>query len=438
MFPHTSQGKYFVLHSADKRYEGGLMKVSKIDFLDFGERIVGHIDRLTGLSSSLVMPDGIFFGMPFFSANGEIKSLQNNSNSTETKPLVGTDVKLFDRTFFGDKSVAAIEYFSTLDRDLLVGNRGYMLVPSEASSLTRLFSQTACIQEPKTDSFNESAKHPLKVSGKLSDKVSHPTDLDSSGVVGFLDKGSFAELDPQHAKKNKKNKGSQNKKNSRTSSNKQQIVITGSPKKYSSAYNFKLILKGGWPKRIKNQLIQAATKLAKKFKDVTDIEGFEGGVDDINIYATINKNDGRGGILGSTRVTDVRSSNLLPVRAEIKFDLADFSRLGNKTIKEISTHELMHALGFGVLWQPLGLTRKQNGNYFFTGKHANKIFKKDYLNLAKKNEYIPVEKHGGSGTAGGHWDEQAFGNELMTGFLGSGKNYLSDMSIKSMKDLGYR
>ena len=32
-------------------------------------------------------------------------------------------------------------------------------------------------------------------------------------------------------------------------------------------------------------------------------------------------------------------------------------------------------------------------------------------------EAFPVEQDGGSGTAGSHWDEETFGNELMTGYV---------------------
>ena len=50
---------------------------------------------------------------------------------------------------------------------------------------------------------------------------------------------------------------------------------------------------------------------------------------------------------------------------------------------------------------------------------------------------IPVEQDGGSGTAGSHWDEETFVNELLTGYLDDGRNYLTEMSIASFADLGY-
>jgi hypothetical protein len=50
---------------------------------------------------------------------------------------------------------------------------------------------------------------------------------------------------------------------------------------------------------------------------------------------------------------------------------------------------------------------------------------------------IPVEQDGGSGTALGHWDEETFGNELMTGYLNAGENAYSAMTAAAFADLGY-
>ncbi len=50
---------------------------------------------------------------------------------------------------------------------------------------------------------------------------------------------------------------------------------------------------------------------------------------------------------------------------------------------------------------------------------------------------IPVEQDGGAGTAGSHWDEETFGNELMTGYINEGENYFTAMSAASFEDIGY-
>lgn len=71
------------------------------------------------------------------------------------------------------------------------------------------------------------------------------------------------------------------------------------------------------------------------------------------------------------------------------------------------------------------------------GSEANSVYLED--------ELIFVETDGGAGTAGGHWDEETYFDELMTGYIGylngdgsyDNTNYLSDWSVASLADLGY-
>jgi hypothetical protein len=51
---------------------------------------------------------------------------------------------------------------------------------------------------------------------------------------------------------------------------------------------------------------------------------------------------------------------------------------------------------------------------------------------------VPVENIGGPGTAGAHWREATFGNELMTGFVNIGGMPLSQMTVGSLRDIGYQ
>jgi hypothetical protein len=50
---------------------------------------------------------------------------------------------------------------------------------------------------------------------------------------------------------------------------------------------------------------------------------------------------------------------------------------------------------------------------------------------------VPVEQDGGPGTRDSHWDEEIFGNEIMTGYINNSDNYLSQMTVASLDDLGY-
>ena len=50
---------------------------------------------------------------------------------------------------------------------------------------------------------------------------------------------------------------------------------------------------------------------------------------------------------------------------------------------------------------------------------------------------VPVANTGGPGTADAHWRESVFDNELMTGYIDSGSNPLSAVTVGSLADIGY-
>jgi len=50
---------------------------------------------------------------------------------------------------------------------------------------------------------------------------------------------------------------------------------------------------------------------------------------------------------------------------------------------------------------------------------------------------VPVENSGGPGTMNSHWRESVLHNELMTGYINSGTNPLSVLTVQSLADLGY-
>lgn len=75
----------------------------------------------------------------------------------------------------------------------------------------------------------------------------------------------------------------------------------------------------------------------------------------------------------------------------------------------------------------------------FNGAAANEAFAAEFpdIHATAGGLGVFVETDGGPGTAGGHWDDDTFGAELMTGYLNQSGNYLSDMTIASLEDLGY-
>lgn len=159
-------------------------------------------------------------------------------------------------------------------------------------------------------------------------------------------------------------------------------------------------------------------------------------VDDIVIDASAPIIDGVGGILGQAGPTLVRSDSFLPARGIMEFDAADLADLeADGLFETVILHEMGHVLGFGTIWESLDLLEDANtADPIFVGAGATA----EYNSLFGVDEFgVPVEADGGPGTALGHWDDETFDNELMTGFINSGFNPLSRLTIASMGDLGY-
>ncbi|WP_150124974.1 leishmanolysin-related zinc metalloendopeptidase [Tsuneonella mangrovi] len=211
------------------------------------------------------------------------------------------------------------------------------------------------------------------------------------------------------------------------------------PASYTSgadgAYNITIEFTGdGWTQELVNIFERAADFYSQLIAgDVADVKVIGAGkprtVDDIVIQAEITAIDGTGGILGQAGPTSVRTQGSLPATAIMQFDVADandFNALG--LFDDIVFHEMGHSLGFGSIWDMLGLVDTNN---LFTGTLA-----KAQSNIQFGTTKIYVETDGGSGTAGSHWDEATYGNEIMTGYINN-VDYLSHMTAASYGDLGY-
>lgn len=159
-------------------------------------------------------------------------------------------------------------------------------------------------------------------------------------------------------------------------------------------------------------------------------------VDDLFIEASVIPIDGPGGILGQAGPQFIRTSSQLPVYGIMEFDVADVNDLvAEGQFDEVILHEMAHVIGFGTIWTNLFLLR---GLFFprFVGSEALA----QYRSLCNPAAFwVPVENNGGPGTARGHWEEDIFVNELMTGFLSPNvPNPLSAITIGSLADLGYQ
>ena len=90
-----------------------------------------------------------------------------------------------------------------------------------------------------------------------------------------------------------------------------------------------------------------------------------------------------------------------------------------------------HILGIGTMW---GYDHLLSGSQY-VGSHA--LLAYQLLSGNPSATSVPLETGGGPGTAGAHWSEAAFGNELMTGFISGIPDPLSSVTIGSLQDMGY-
>jgi hypothetical protein len=164
-------------------------------------------------------------------------------------------------------------------------------------------------------------------------------------------------------------------------------------------------------------------------------------VDDIVIYAAITTGDGPGNVLASAspclaRAHPQPSGPQMVAYGFMRFDAADFPSLSNP--QEVITHEMLHILGSGTLWETdrALISGKGGADPRFLGPLATAACAALGGPITCASS-VPLENTGGAGTRDFHWRESVFINELMTGFYNTGVNPLSSMTIASMADLGF-
>lgn len=162
-------------------------------------------------------------------------------------------------------------------------------------------------------------------------------------------------------------------------------------------------------------------------------------IDDVLIEATATAIDGPGGILGSAGPRELRTDGtLLPWKGAMQFDTADLDQLeASGQLVDVIVHEMAHVLGFGTIWELKGLIEGAGTpGSVFTGANAVAAYNEIFGNT---DPAVPLETQGGPGTADGHWSEDLFGTELMTGFLNAGvPNPISRVTVGQFEDLGYQ
>lgn len=216
----------------------------------------------------------------------------------------------------------------------------------------------------------------------------------------------------------------------------------------TSPYKFTLVFAPGTDPRVQTAAQMAAAHWEKIItssigtrhinlaaQDCGNIQAYNQTTQDMVIFIGTTTMDGPGGTLARSGPCLISGNTAtgMPVAAQLIFDGSDIDSLASQ-LPGIATHELGHSLGIGTLWKMRGLVQGTGTtDPRYTGINALH----EYAALGGSLGTIPVENTGGTGTAGGHWREKTFGNELMTGYLNPGSNPLSRMSIGTLQDLGY-
>ena len=213
----------------------------------------------------------------------------------------------------------------------------------------------------------------------------------------------------------------------------------------ASPFSIQVRFMGGLTKRQKQAFKTAADRWTRVIVgDLPSVEVDGEIIDDLLILASGQDIDGPGRILGQAGPTRLRPRGtartaLLPVKGEMTFDSADLKKMETeRTLNDVITHEMGHVLGIGTIWQLKRLLRNPGTNDpIFTGKGALREYVALRADQPGRPSGVPVENTGGTGTAGGHWRETVFRNELMSSFISTPGNPLSRMTVASLGDLGY-
>lgn len=160
-----------------------------------------------------------------------------------------------------------------------------------------------------------------------------------------------------------------------------------------------------------------------------------GVIDDILITVQMgllpdDSTDGDGNTLANARPRAWRDGGTgLPYLAEVGIDSADTDRTD---LTSVLIHEFAHALGF----PSTDSFQSYISGGFFVGANAVREYRAIF-GAAANPAGVPMEQSGGVGTAYGHWAENVFGNELLTGFINPSGNPLSRITVGAFADIGY-
>lgn len=179
-------------------------------------------------------------------------------------------------------------------------------------------------------------------------------------------------------------------------------------------------------------------------------------VDDMVLMVDLAPIDGPGGTLGSAGPFSIRFDPALgspavnTIFGRLSLDISDLQSLDFQQLFALSFHEVGHIVGLGTLWNLATSNPAIGGMDLVSGQNTTDPRYEGPMGNAEFAELddapgctgqtkIPIEADGGAATAGGHWDEDKFDQEIMTGFSEPAgvDQPISEMTIASVGDFLY-
>lgn len=215
-------------------------------------------------------------------------------------------------------------------------------------------------------------------------------------------------------------------------------VLPGFESKASEPFNIQFEFGDGLTDSQRSTIESAARSIESIIKQGLPSAIVDGKiVDDLNIKLSLADLDGRNGTLAQTKNDYLRYGTLLPAQSIVQLDRADVAELEQSgRLFNVMQHELLHALGFGNLWEAKELVDYAKTPFArYTGQNAITAFQ----DAGGSTAFIPLETSG-TGSADLHWNEGLFGGEIMTNDLNSqnANTLISPVTIASLVDLGYQ
>ncbi len=207
----------------------------------------------------------------------------------------------------------------------------------------------------------------------------------------------------------------------------------------AGGFDVEIVFSGtGWTDSLKSAFTAAEAFIESIITgDIPDYLG----IDDLRITASLD--DLPSGVIGRAGPTVIRLGSYMPAEGTMTFDTDYANSCDAKGLfDEVVLHEMMHCIGFGTVWDYMGLVSSSSDGLRFAGAKAIEVYNSGQFSDIAANDPlsaygVPVETDGGAGTAGGDWDEAVFDAEAMTGYM-DGAPYVSDLTLAALEDMGYQ